>query len=321
MQRRKMLFLPLAGAGAMLSQPGLAQSWPARPVRIFVPYPAGQGTDIFGRRFAEFYQRHFNQPFVVENRAGAGGNIGSALVARAEPDGYTLLWGTNATHAANEFMFGSLGFDPVRDFAPIAGILSLGMVLYTAQGSEQKSLADFIAAAKARPGQVSVGVPSTTARVAAEMLRQGAGIEVQQVPYNGSAQALTGGLRGDVLAVVDTIAASLGAIRGNQIRPLGVSLGKRSGSVPDVPTFREQGVDVEVTAWNAFYAPKATAAEIVRTLNTASNAALADPELRAFVVNGGAEPLGGTPEDLASLMRTDRAKWQPVIERLGLRAQ
>ena len=321
MQRRKMLFLPLAGAGAMLSRPGLAQSWPARPVRIVVPYPAGQGTDIFGRRFAEFYQRHFNQPFVVENRAGAGGNIGSALVARAEPDGYTLLWGTNATHAANEFMFGSLGFDPVRDFAPIAGILSLGMVLYTAQGSEQKSLADFIAAAKARPGQVSVGVPSTTARVAAEMLRQGAGIEVQQVPYNGSAQALTGGLRGDVLAVVDTIAASLGAIRGNQIRPLGVSLGKRSGSVPDVPTFREQGVDVEVTAWNAFYAPKATAAEIVRTLNTASNAALADPELRAFVVNGGAEPLGGTPEDLASLMRTDRAKWQPVIERLGLRAQ
>ena len=321
MQRRKMLSLPLAGAAAMLSRPGMAQSWPARPVRIVVPYPAGQGTDIFGRRFAEFYQRHFNQPFVVENRAGAGGNIGSALVARAEPDGYTLLWGTNATHAANEFMFGSLGFDPVRDFAPIAGILSLGMVLYTAQGSEQKSLADFIAAAKARPGQVSVGVPSTTARVAAEMLRQGAGIEVQQVPYNGSAQALTGGLRGDVLAVVDTIAASLGAIRGNQIRPLGVSLGKRSGSVPDVPTFREQGVDVEVTAWNAFYAPKATAAEIVRTLNTASNAALADPELRAFVVNGGAEPLGGTPEDLASLMRTDRAKWQPVIERLGLRAQ
>ncbi|WP_270933658.1 Bug family tripartite tricarboxylate transporter substrate binding protein [Falsiroseomonas oryzae] len=320
MHRRHLLTLPLLGAAA-LARPALGQTWPARPVRIVVPYPAGQGTDIFGRRFAEFYQRQFNQPFVVENRAGAGGNIGTALVARAEPDGYTLLWGTNATHAANEFMFASLGFDPVRDFAPIAGILSLGMVLYTGQGAEPRSLADFVAAAKARPGQATVGVPSTTARVAAEMLRRAAGIEIQQVPYNGSGQALTGALRGDVLAVVDTIAASLGPIRGNQVRPLGVSLGKRSESVPQVATFREQGVDVEVTAWNAFYAPRGTPAEVVRVLNAASNAALADAELRGFVVNGGAEPLGGTPDDLAALMRTDRAKWQPVIEGLGLRAQ
>jgi tripartite-type tricarboxylate transporter receptor subunit TctC len=164
-------------------------------------------------------------------------------------------------------------------------------------------------------------VPSTTARVVTEMLRQAAGVQLQQVPYNGSGQALTGALRGDVLAVMDTIAASLGAIRGNQVRPLGVSLGRRSESVPQVPTFGEQGVDVEATAWNAFYAPKGTPAGIVRALNEASNAALADPELRAFVVNGGAEPLGGTPEDLAALMRRDRAKWQPVIASLGLRAQ
>ncbi len=318
MKRRTLL---AASAIAVLARPALAQSWPTRPVRIIVPYPAGQGTDIFGRRFADYYQRQFSQPFVVENRAGAGGNIGSASVARAEPDGYTLLWGTNATHAANEFLFPNLGFDPVRDFAPIAGILSLGMVLFTAQGAEQRTLADFIATAKARPGQVTIGVPSTTARVAAEMLRQAADIQIQQVPYNGSSQALTGALRGDVTAVVDTIAATLGAIRGNQVRALGVSLGKRSESVPQVPTFREGGADVEVTAWNAFYAPRGTPAEIVRTLNAASNAALRDSDLRAFVVNGGAEPLGGTPEDLAALMRTDRAKWQPVIESLGLKVQ
>ena len=120
MKRRHILALPLAGAASSLARPAGAQSWPARPVRLVVPYPAGQATDIFGRRFAEFYQRRLGQPFVVENRAGAGGNIGSALVAHAEPDGYTLLWGTNATHAANEFMFASLGFDPVADFAPIA---------------------------------------------------------------------------------------------------------------------------------------------------------------------------------------------------------
>lgn len=320
MKRRNILTLPLAGVAAALASPALAQSWPTRPVRLIVPYPAGQGTDLFGRRFAEFYQRRFGQPFVVENRAGAGGNIGSALVARAEPDGYTLLWGTNATHAANEFMFPSLGFDPVADFAPIAAILSLGMVLYTAQDAPVKSLAEFVAAARARPGQVSIGVPSTTARVAAEMLRRAAGIEIQQVPYNGSAQALTGGMRGDVLGVVDTIASSLGGIRGDRIRPLGVSLGRRSESLPEVPNFREQGIDVEVTAWNAFYAPKGTPADIVRQLNEASNAGLADPTLRAFLVSGGAEPVGGTPEELAALMRADRSKWQPVIETLGLRA-
>lgn len=316
MRRRIVLGLPGLLASAV---PAAAQGYPGRSVRIVVPYPAGQGTDIFGRRFAEFYQRRFGQPFVVENRAGAGGNIGSVVVARAEPDGYTLLWGTNATHAANEFMFNSLGFDPVADFAPIAAILGLGMVLYTSQDSAFRTLADLVAAARARPGQISIGVPSTTSRVAAEMLRRAAGIEIQQIPYNGSAQALTGALRGDVQGVVDTIASSLGSIQGERIRPLGVSLGRRSESLPQVPNFREQGVDVDVTAWNAFYAPKGTPAEIVRALNEASNAALAEPALRASLIAGGAEPLGGTPEDLVALMRTDRAKWKPVIESLGLR--
>lgn len=316
MRRRNVLALPGLLATVL---PAAAQNYPGRSVRIVVPYPAGQGTDIFGRRFAEFYQRRFAQPFVVENRAGAGGNIGSAVVARAEPDGYTLLWGTNATHAANEFMFNSLGFDPVADFAPIAAILGLGMVLYTAQDSPMRTLADLIAAAKARPGQVSIGVPSTTSRVAAEMLRKAAGIEIQQVPYNGSAQALTGALRGDVQGVVDTIASSLGSIQGERIRPLGVSLSQRSASLPQVPNFREQGVDFDVTAWNAFYAPKGTPPEIVRALNEASNAALNEPALRASLIAGGAEPMGGTPENLVALMRTDRAKWKPVIETLGLR--
>jgi tripartite-type tricarboxylate transporter receptor subunit TctC len=312
----------LAASALALARPALAQgAWPARPVRIVVPYPAGQGTDIFGRRFAEFYGRQFNQPFVVENRAGAGGNVGTAFVARAEPDGYTTLWGTNATHAANEFMFASLGFDPVRDFEPIAGILRLGMVILVGPQAEQASVQDLVRAARARPGVLAVGVPSTTARAVLEMVRSATGIQVTEVPYTGSGQAMTGLLRGDVQAVVDTLAASLGALRGNQVKALGVSLGKRSESMPTLPTFREQGVDVEVDAWNAFYAPRGTPREIVRALNAASNAGLSDPALRAAVVDGGAEPMGGSPEDLAQLMRTDRAKWEPVIKRLGITAQ
>jgi tripartite-type tricarboxylate transporter receptor subunit TctC len=317
MNRRSILALPLAA----LATPALAQAWPTRPVRIVVPYPAGQGTDIFGRRFAEFYARHFNQPFVVENRAGAGGNVGSAFVARAEPDGHTLLWGTNATHAANEFMFNSLGFDPVRDFEPIAGVLRLGVVAYCAPQGEVQSLGQLIAAARARPGQVTVGVPSTTARAALELLRRTAGVEITPVPYNGSGQALTGAMRGDVTAAVDTLAAVLGAIRSGQLRPLAVSLGQRSQALPDLPTFREAGVDAEVDAWNAFYAPRNTPREIVVALNAATNAALADPAVRSMAINAGAEPMGGTPEDLARLMRTDRAKWEPLIRSLGITAQ
>jgi tripartite-type tricarboxylate transporter receptor subunit TctC len=323
MRRRSLIAAPLAGLAATvgLAPVALAQAWPNRPVRIVVPYPAGQGSDLFARRFAEHFQQRVGRPFVVENRPGAGGNIGTAAVARAEPDGHTLLWGTNATHAANEFLFASLGFDPVRDFEPVAGVLRLGMVLAAARDSEIRSLADLLALARSRPGQVSVGVPSTTARAVLAMLRQAAGVELTPVPYTGSGQALTGLLRGDVQASLDTVTASLGPIRGGQVAPLAVSLGRRSESLPETPTFREAGIDLEADAWNALYAPRGTPAEVVRALNAAANTALADPALRAAVVRDGAEPMGGTPEDLATMMRRDRAKWGPAIRSLGLAPQ
>ncbi|MBX9701163.1 MAG: tripartite tricarboxylate transporter substrate binding protein, partial [Acetobacteraceae bacterium] len=169
MHRRQLLVVPaLALAAPALAQP----AWPVRPVRVVVPYPAGQGTDIFGRRFAEFYARQFGQPFVVENRAGASGSVGAAFVARTEPDGYTLLWGTSATHTANEFLFPSIGYDPVRDFEPVAGILRLGMVAITGPGAEHRDLAALV---RARPGRTAIGVPCTPARAVVEMLRRAAG--------------------------------------------------------------------------------------------------------------------------------------------------
>lgn len=310
----------LAGA-SVITRAASAQNFPSRPVKVIVPYAAGQGSDLFARRFAEYFQKHLGQPFVVENRAGAGGNIGTAAAARMEPDGYSLLWGTNGTHAGNEFMYASLGFDPVKDFEPIAGVLRFGMVLNTNKNSRYTSVAELIAAAKQRPGQVSVGCPSTTARVLVQMIREKAGVDLLAVPYNGSGQALTGLLRNDVQASIDTITAALGPIRQGQVSAIAISTDKRSESLPEVPTLKEAGVDVTLEAWNALYGPRNTPAPVVQALNRAVNAALADEVVRAGMVQDGADPLGGSPADLAALMRRDRAIWEPIVRDLGLTAQ
>lgn len=310
----------LAGASVM-ARTASAQNFPSRPVRLIVPYAAGQGSDLFARRFAEYFHKNLGQAFVVENRAGAGGNIGSAAAARMEPDGYSLLWGTNGTHAGNEFMYASLGFDPVKDFEPIAGVLRFGMVLNTNRTSRYNSVAELIAAAKQRPGQVSVGCPSTTARVLVQMIRDKAGVDLLAVPYNGSGQALTGLLRNDVQASIDTITAALGPIRQGQVSAIAISTDKRSESLPEVPTLKEAGVDVTLEAWNALYGPRGTPAPVVQALNRAVNAALGDEVIRAGMVQDGADPLGGSPADLAALMRRDRAIWEPIVRNLGLTAQ
>jgi tripartite-type tricarboxylate transporter receptor subunit TctC len=322
MRRRSILAGSLAAlAGAGRAPAARAQAYPSRPVRILVPYAAGQGSDLFARRFAENFQKQFGQPFIVENRPGAGGNIGTAAAARAEPDGHTLLWGTNGTHAANEFMYASLGFDPMRDFQPVAGILRFGMVVSVAQNGGSRSIADLITMARQRPGQVSVGLPSTTARAVLQILRDKSGADLLPVPYSGSGQALTGLLRGDVQASIDTVTAVLGSARSGQTVPVAISTGKRSESLPQVPTLREAGVDMELEAWNALYAPRGTAAVVVQVLNAAANTALADPAIRAMLVHDGADPMGGPPDDLLALMRRDRAMWEPVVRSLGLSAQ
>ncbi|MFC3124424.1 Bug family tripartite tricarboxylate transporter substrate binding protein [Pseudoroseomonas globiformis] len=311
----------LAGTTAFTRGAGAQASYPSRPVRVIVPYAAGQGSDLFARRFAEFFHRQLGQTFVVENRAGAGGNIGTAAAARTEPDGYSLLWGTNGTHAGNEFVYASLGFDPVKDFEPIAGVLRFGMVLNTNKGSNYASMAELIAAARQRPGQLSVGCPSTTARVLLQMIRDKAGIDLLPVPYNGSGQALTGLLRNDVQASIDTITAVLGPIRQGQVTAIAISTDKRSESLPELPTLKEAGVDATLEAWNALYGPRGMPAPVVQVLNRAVNAALNDHAVRAAMVQDGADPLGGAPADLAALMQRDRAIWEPIVRNLGLTAQ
>lgn len=318
---RRRTFLAGMVAAALPLGAARALDYPTRPVRIVVPYPPGMGTDVLARRFADFLQKTLGQPFVVENRSGAGGNIGTALVAHAEPDGYTLLWGTNATSAMNEYLYKHLGYDPRKDFEPIARIVNLGMVLYVKQNSEFRSMGDLVAKAKSNAGTVDVAVPSTTARALLQMIVAKTDASFYAVPYSGGAQALTNVLGGQIPVAIDTITASLGAIHAGQIRPLATSLGERSASLPQVPTFREAGVDVQAAAWNACYAPRGTPPEIIRILNRALNAGLEDPALRAAIIRDGAEPTGGTPAQLADLAETDRKAWGPAIKTLNLTLQ
>jgi tripartite-type tricarboxylate transporter receptor subunit TctC len=314
--------------GALLGMLALAEragaqtmEFPQRPIRMIVPLAPGQGSDILARRVGEYLRPILRQPVVVENRAGAGGNLGAAAAARADADGYTLLWGNNATNGANEFLFASMPFDPQRDFVPVAAVARFGMVLTANAASPWRTLEDALAAARAKPGEVSVGVPSTTARAVLQMLRRATGTDLTPVPYTGTGQAQTGLLRGDVQLMIDTVAASGGPIAQGTMRGLAVSLGSRAGALPQVPSMVEQGVAVEAQAWNAVFAPRGTPAEAIRVLNRAVNTALADAELRAALVRDGAEPMGGTPEELGALTLRDRALWGEVIRSLGLTPQ
>lgn len=321
MIHRRGLLAGLAGAAVLGTRTTHAQSYPDRPVRVVVPFPVAQASDIFARRFCDHFHRQFGQGFVVENRAGAGGNIGTASTARAEPDGYTLLWGTNATHAGNEFLYAKLGYDPVKDFEPIAPVLSFGMVFVVPQGSKLQSAEDLIEAGRKEPGKLMVGLPSNTARVVFQLFREKTGADFATLPYPGSGQALTGLLRNDVQLVVDTVPGLLGAMASGQATPIVTATARRSGAIPQTPTLKEKGFDVTLEAWNALLAPRGTPAPILATLRGAVDKALADDALRTRLIQDGTEPLGGSPEALLELMQRDRQIWGRAVRELGIAVQ
>lgn len=321
MIHRRTLLAGLAGSALLGSRASHAQSYPDRPVRLIVPFPVAQASDIFARRFSDHFHRQFGQGFVVENRAGAGGNIGTASAARAEPDGYTLLWGTNATHAGNEFLYAKLGYDPLADFVPVAPVLSFGMVFVVPQGSQFRSAEELIEAGRKEPGKLMVGLPSNTARVVFQLFREKTGAEFATLPYPGSGQALTGLLRNDVQLVVDTVPGLLSAISSGQAKPIVAATALRSGALPDIPTLKEKGFDVTLEAWNALFAPRGTPGRILTVLRGAVDKALADDTLRARLIQDGTQPLGGSPEALVELMQRDRQIWNRTVRELGLAVQ
>jgi tripartite-type tricarboxylate transporter receptor subunit TctC len=308
--------LRILGAWLLLSSCGaLAQTYPVRPIRVIVPYAAGQATDVMCRVFVEQLKLVLNQSIVVENRVGAASNLGSGEAARAVPDGYTLLCTGNAVHVANPLIYSSMGFDPDQDLVPISGIAATGYVLAVAEHSKYRNVGDLVAAAKVAASPLNTGLSSTTARVIYGLFREAAKINLASIPYTNGNQSLFPDLvRGDTDLVIEAMPGAMGQVLGGAVRPLAVTLPERSPLLPGVATLREAGFDVVLVGWNGFYAPKGTPADIISKLNAASRAALGQPEVAKRLAAIACVPMPTSPEQLTTYIREDRAKWKPMVE-------
>jgi tripartite-type tricarboxylate transporter receptor subunit TctC len=300
-----------------------AQGYPGRPVRIIVPFAAGGVADITAREAAQGMSGPLGQPVIVENRPGAGGVVASSAVAKAEPDGNTLLFITNG-NAVSAALFRSLPYDTLRDFAPISTVGFFDLVLLGRPGGPVDSFASLVAHARANPGKLNVATinPGSTQNLAAELLRMAAGIDVQIIPYKGTPDVIGAVRAGAADVAVEILAPALGQIRGGVLKPLAVAAVRRSAILPEVPTVAESGVPgYEASSWNGLAAPARTPTAIVERLNRAVHAALAAPGLSKRLLNLGIEVRAGTPEALRLQLESDIAKWNRVIERAGIARQ
>ena len=308
-------------ASLVLLQPASGQTYPNKPIRIIVPYQAGQGTDVATRFLAEPLGKALGQPIIVENRAGAGGNIGTAEAARAPADGYTLVMGTNGTHVLNQFLYPSMPFDPEKDFEPIGLVSTFPMVVVANPSVPYSNITDLLSDAKARPDAVNVALPSTTARLVLELLREKSGIKVNGVPYKGSGTAVTDIIGGQVMVGIDTASAVRTFIASGKLRALGVTSLQRSALLPQTKPVSSQGLDgFQVVAWNGLYGPHGTPTSALQRLSAELAKVIALPEVRQRLLELGHEPASGSPNDLAEFARSERGKWGPVIRNAGLKA-
>jgi tripartite-type tricarboxylate transporter receptor subunit TctC len=319
--RRKFLHLA-AGAAALpaVSRLASAQTYPARPVRIIVPYAPGGTTDIVARLIGQSLSERLGQQFIIENRPGAGGNVGTEVVARAPPDGYSFLLVTT-TNAVNATLYEKLNFNFIRDVATVAGLIRTPLVLEVHPAVPAKTVPELIAYAKGNPGKFSMASygTGTASHVAGELFKMMAGINMVHVPYRGAAPMLTDLLGGQVQAAFDNLPGSIEYIRAGTIRPLAVTTATRSDVLPDIPTVGEFVPGYEASAWNGIGAPRNTPAEVIDRLNKEINAALADPKMKARLADLGALPMPMTPADFAKLISEETEKWGKVVQAANLK--
>ena len=311
----------ILGALVLFARVAAADEYPSRPIRIIVPYPAGGATDILARQISAQLGPMLNQTVVVENRSGASGVIGFDYVARAAPDGYTLLMGT-ANMVINA-AFGKAPYDPVKDFAPISTLVSSQNLLVVRPGLKINSLAELVAYAKANPGKLTYGSSGIgTPLMSMELLKSLAGIEMRNIPYRGDAPALTDVMGGQIDMYASTIAGEIAYTKSHQLIPLGVTSNKRAGSLPDVPTFAEAGVPgYELNSWYGILAPRQTPPEIVQKLNKALVKIVAIPEVQRQMLDGGSDPSSSSPEEFAAMIKSDLEKYSRLVNDLHLTAE
>ena len=321
--RRKFLHLA-AGAAALPFAPHVAraQVYPTRPVRLIVPLAPGGATDIVARLMGQWLSERLGQPFIIENRPGAGGNIGTDTVVKARPDGYTILM-ASTTNAINATLYDKLSFNFIRDIAPVATISRNTLVMVVHPSLPAKTVPEFIAYAKANPRNLNMASPGNGSpnHVSGELFKMMTGVDMVHVPYRSGGPALTDLLGGQMQVMFPAIVSSIEYIRADRLRALAVTAATRSDELPDIPTVAEFVPGYEASNWFGVAAPKATPAETVEKLNEEINAGLADPKIKARLAELGAMVLAGSPADFGKLIAEDTEKWAKVVKSAGIKPE
>ena len=322
-QRRDFLQLGLA-AGALAAWPAALRAqaaYPSRPVHVLLGFAAGGSSDVIGRLVCQWLSERLRQPFVFDDKPGAGSNIATEFVAKEAPDGYSLLWCTSA-NAINATLYQNLNFDFLRDFAPAAGVFRVPNVLEVHPSVPVKTVPEFIAYAKANPGKLNYasGGIGATQHMSAELFKFMAGVDMKHVPYRGSAPALIDLLSGQVQVMFDLLPASIGYIRAGKLRALAVTTAQKSEALPELPTIGEFVPGYEASTWNGVVAPKGTPADAIEKLNGAINAALADTAIKARLADLGATTMPGSSAAFGKFLADETAKWAKVIKFAGIKA-
>jgi tripartite-type tricarboxylate transporter receptor subunit TctC len=302
----------------------LAADYPERPVTVVVGFPPGGPSDVLARIVAKKLGELLGQPFVVDNRPGAGGNVAGEIAAHAEPDGYTLLMGNNSILATNASLYANIGFDPVRDFTPISLIGTQANILVVNPNVPANTMAELIDLAKANPGKLNFASSGygAAAHLAGELFKTEAHIDIVHVPYKGAAPALEDLISGQDQMMFATAASVVGMIKNGQVRALAVTTLKRTAILPDIPTVDELGIKgFEATTWHGLVAPEGTPKDIIATLYRATIAALNDPEVRQSLGTLGVDIVGDTPDEFSAYIQAEIPKWAEVIKASGAKAQ
>ena len=321
MKRRSLLQLASA-----MAVPGLVNAqdkYPSKPITIIVPYPAGGNADQRSRQFGRFMSSALGVPIVIENKGGAGGNIGTEAVARAKPDGYTIGMGNFAPLSVNPTLFKKVNFNPLKDLSPICLIERGPLMLMVRPDSPFKSVKDIVVAAKARPGHLTYANGGTggSHHLAGELFKEKAGLFITNIPYRGGAPATIDLMAGQVDMMFEQMYSASANLRAGKLRALAVTSLKRSLLFPDVPTMEELGYKgFEISNWQGFVAPAGTPAAIIERLNQITNQALTDPAIKAQMLGQGNELGGGTPEQFAAHIRAESERWSKLIKRVGMNA-